>query len=90
MIIDVHYHYWRLPADDIAARRIAAGLVEDMARNGVNASVEEILPTLRDYMEDTDCNKLVKRMDANGIAVTALLVMDNYDIPVLTEERIMR
>ncbi len=90
MIIDTHYHYWRLPQDDGAARRIVAGLLEDCARNGVYGTVDEVLPQLRDLMNDPDCDKLVARMDRDGIDATVLLVMDNADIPVLTSERVLR
>jgi hypothetical protein len=90
VIVDVHYHYWRLPADDQAARRIAAGLLEDIARNGIKESVENVLPALRDLMDDTDCDKLVNRMDADGIDVSVLLVMDNADIPGFSDERVLR
>lgn len=90
MIIDTHYHYWRLPADENAARGIVADLLEDTARNGVNGDVDEVLPVLRDLMDDPECDKLVRRMDADGIGTTVLLVMDNADIPGFTGDRLLR
>ena len=90
MIIDTHYHYWHLPADEKAARGIVAGLLEDTARNGVRGTVDEVLPVLRDLMDDQDCDKLVKRMDRDGIDLTVLLVMDNADIPGFTGDRLLR
>jgi len=89
MIIDIHYHWWRLPADERAGRQITAGLLEDAARNGVHRTVDAVYPTLRDYMDDVECDKLVKRMDTNGIDVTVILMMDNYSLGVSTE-RIMQ
>ena len=90
MIIDTHYHYWRLPADEKAARGIVTGLLEDTARNGVNGDVDEVLPVLRQLMDDPDCDKLVARMDADGVDATVLLVMDNADIPGFTGDRLLR
>lgn len=90
MVIDTHYHYWRLPADEKAARGIVAGALEDTARNGVNGSVDEVLPVLRGLMDDPDCDKLVGRMDRDGINATVLLVMDNADIPGFTSDRLLR
>ncbi len=85
MIIDVHYHWWRMPADENIGRRITAGLLEDAERNGVKRTVDEIYPTLRDYMDDPDCDKLVKRMDANGIDISVILMMDNFSMGVSNE-----
>ena len=89
MIIDVHYHWWKLPSDENVGRQITAGLIEDAERNGVKRQVDEIYPTLRDYMDDLDCDKLVKRMDTNGIDVTVILMMDNYDMGA-SNERILQ
>jgi len=90
MIIDTHYHYWRLPADEKAARGIVTGLLEDTTRNGVKGNVDEVLPVLRQLMDDPDCDKLVARMDADGVDATVLLVMDNADIPGFTGDRLLR
>jgi len=90
MIIDTHYHYWRLPTDENTARGIVAGLLEDTARNGINGNVDEVLPVVRDLMNDPECDKLVRRMDADGIGTTVLLVMDNADIPGFTSDRLLR
>lgn len=89
MIVDIHYHYWRLPNDETIARRITAGLLEDAARNGVRRSIDEIFPVLRDYMDDVNCDKLVQRMDENGIDVSVILQTDNFAMGA-SEERIMQ
>ncbi|HEY91069.1 MAG TPA: amidohydrolase family protein [Dehalococcoidia bacterium] len=79
MIIDVHYHYMRLPAGDATTRSIASGWLLDAERTGVKKSLDEMLPAYRDLMDDPDCDKLVSRMDKNGIDITVICVVDNVD-----------
>ena len=61
MIVDAHYHSVRLPADDNIARTMMEGLFADAERAGIKKSVDEVMPVLRDYMDDVECDKLVKR-----------------------------
>lgn len=88
LIIDVHYHFMRLPADETAARNMASGLLLDAARTGFTKPLEEVMPAYRDLMDDIEADKLVRRMDESGIDVTAVCVVDNMDL--LDDERIMR
>jgi len=69
----------RLPADDALAQNMALGLLLDAERTGVKRSLEDVLPAYRDMLDDIECDKLVKRMDASGIDVTAICVVDNVD-----------
>ena len=89
MIVDVHYHYMRLPASDSVARNIVSGLLLDAERTGVKGSLEETLPTYRELMDDPECDRLVARMDESGIDVTAVCVVDNVDYG-FDNERILR
>ena len=89
MIIDVHYHFMRLPADEKIVINIVSGWLVDAERAGIKKSIEEVLSRYKDYMDDVECDKLVKRMDGNGIDVTAVCIVDNVDAG-LDNERIMR
>jgi len=89
MIVDVHYHYMRLPADETAARMMTSRLLLDADRAGVTRTVEDILPAYRDLMDDSECDKLVARMGESGVDVTIICVVDNVDYG-LDNERIMR
>lgn len=89
MVIDVHYHFMRLPADETAARTNIGHFLEDGARMGVHASLDAVYPAYRDIMDDAEGDKLVKRMVASGIDVTVICMMDNVDFG-LPDERIMR
>ncbi len=89
MIIDVHYHFMRLPPDDAAARIMLGGLLEDAARTGYSKPLDKVFHVYRDIMDDVEGDKLVKRMAENGIDVTAVCVVDNYGNGVATD-RIMR
>ena len=89
MIIDVHYHFMRLPADEKVARDIVARLLLDAERAGIKKSLDEVMPVYRDYMDDIECDKLVKRMDESGIDVTVINVVDNVNFG-FDNERIMR
>ena len=89
MIVDVHYHFMRLPADENAARAMIGYLLVDAERAGVKTSLDEVMPVYQDLMDDIECDKLVKRMDENGIDVTAVIIVDNVDFG-FDNERIMR
>ncbi len=89
MIVDIHYHWWKLASDEETARRTVAGLLEDAARNGVHRTVDEVLPLLKDYMDDLNCDKLVRRMNSSGIDTSIILMMDNVNLGV-SSERIMQ
>ena len=88
MIIDVHYHFMRLPSDEKLAAGMVSRLLEDAGRAGSKKSIEEVMPVYQDYMDDIEGDKLVKRMDDNGTDVTAVCVVDNVDAG-LNNERIM-
>jgi hypothetical protein len=66
-----------------------AGLLKDSESIGIRRPIDEILPVYRDLMDDMGCDKLVKRMDENGIDVTAIVIVDNVDFG-FDNERIMR
>ena len=87
MIIDVHYHFMRFPADDTIARNVTKEWLEYCSRLGLTKPVDEVVSILRDIMDDTECNKLVKRMDEAGIDITAICVVDNY-APALSTENL--
>lgn len=89
MIVDVHYHFVRLPVDEGMARNMMGGLLEGAERLGMKKSLDEVMPLYRDYMDDTQCDKLVKRMDASGINITVINVVDNINFG-LDNERTMR
>ncbi len=79
MIIDIHYHYIRLSANEESAHRVMSDLLEDAQRTGFNKPTEGFIPVLRDMIDDLECDKLVKRMEENGIDMTAICYVDNYD-----------
>lgn len=85
MIIDVHYHYMRLPAKEGAACIMVNDLLEDAARTGVKKSYDETIRLYRDYLNDVNCDKLVKRMDANGVEITVICVVDNCEYGLSTD-----
>jgi len=89
LIVDVHYHFMRLPADENVARDMMGRMLVDVERAGVETSPDEIMPIYRDIMDDIECDKLVKRMDESGIDVTAVIMMDNVDFG-FDNERVMR
>jgi predicted TIM-barrel fold metal-dependent hydrolase len=89
VIVDVHYHSVRLPADDRSARTMIEELLIDAGRAGVKKSVDEVMPLFRDYMDDIECDKLIKRMDDSGIDATVVNVVDNVNFG-FDNERIMR
>lgn len=89
MIVDVHYHFGRLPADEDIAETMVRDILLLGERAGIKKSVDEVMPILRDYMDDIECDKLVSRMDESGIDITAVVVVDNVDVG-LDNERVMR
>jgi predicted TIM-barrel fold metal-dependent hydrolase len=89
LIVDVHYHFMRLPADENVARNMVEGLLRDGERAGIKKSIDEVLPVYRDIVDDAECDKLVRRMDENGIDITAVIIVDNVDFG-FDNERIMR
>ena len=68
-----------LPADEKSLRDTAAGLLLVAEKAGIKKSIDEAIPVYRDYMDDIQCDKLVKRMDESGIDVTVINVVDNVD-----------
>lgn len=89
MIIDAHHHFMRLPADEKAARNMIEGLLLDAERAGIKKCLDEVMPLYRDYMDDIECDKLVKRMDEGGIDITVINVVDSIDFG-FDNERTMR
>lgn len=89
MIVDVHYHYSKRPEDENRARVMIDDLIASASRLGVKKPHDEVFRLYYDYLQDDDGDKLVKRMDVNGIDVTAICVVDNYSNK-LPDERIMR
>ena len=89
MIVDVHYHFMRPPADENVARAWIERLLLDGERAGIKKTVDEVLPIYRDIMDDINADKLVRRMDESGIDVTAMVIVDNVDFG-LDNERILR
>lgn len=89
MIIDVHYHFMRLPADDKTARNMMQEMLLGAERAGIKKSLDEVMPIYRDYMNDPECDKLVKRMDESGVNITVINVVDNINFG-FDNERIMR
>lgn len=89
MIIDAHYHYLRLPANEKAARDMAAEWLLEAERDGVKKSLDEVMPIYRDYTDDSECDKLVKRMDEGSIDITIIVVVDSIDFG-LDNTRIIR
>jgi predicted TIM-barrel fold metal-dependent hydrolase len=89
MIVDMHYHFIRWPADEQRARTMTAGWLNHAAIAGIKKSMDEAMPLYRDYIDDPDCNKLIKRMDESGIDVTVLNIVDNINFG-FDNERILR
>jgi hypothetical protein len=85
MIIDAHYHYMRMPADEIVGRKMATLLMEDVERTGYCKPLDVVWPAYCDIMNDPAGDKLIKRMDENGTDVTAVCIVDNYDNKGKTE-----
>jgi predicted TIM-barrel fold metal-dependent hydrolase len=87
MIIDAHYHYYQLPADEEQAREFVAWQLRIGERaSGIKRHVDEVMPLARDMADDADCAKLVRRMDEYGIDVTILLAVDVLDRGMSDEE----
>jgi len=93
LIIDVHYHFIPLPVDEKIAEEaiklMAAGWLVHAERAGVKRTLDDVVPAYRDYLDDIECDKLVKRMDGSGIDVTAICVVDNAERGT-DDEHIMR
>lgn len=89
MIIDVHYHYVRLPANEERARNMARTFSLDAEKGGIKKPLDEVLALYRDYMDDSDGNKLVRRMDESGIDITVINVVDNVGYSQ-ENERVLR
>jgi len=80
LIIDIHYHPGPLPADENVAKSFVEWLLVDYARLGISKTVDEIMPVYRDYTDDAECDKLIRRMDQAGIDVTVILNVDSIDL----------
>jgi len=89
MIIDIHYHFMRWPADPERARGIAATWVLDAQRAGIQKSLDEVMPAYAAYINDPECDRLVERMDESGIDITVINIVDNINFG-FDNERILR
>ena len=89
MIVDVHYHYVRLPVDEDRARNMARSFSLDAEKSGIKKSLDEVLSLYRDYMDDSNGDKLVRRMDESGIDITVVNVVDNIGYSQ-DNERVLR
>lgn len=85
----LHYHFMRFPADKKVTRDMVTGWLLDAERAGIKKSLNEAMPVYRDYMNDIECDKLVKRMDESGIDITVINVVDNINFG-FDNERIIR
>jgi uncharacterized protein len=80
MVVDAHYHYHQLSADEAQAREFVAWQLRIAERaSGIRVPVDEAMPLARDITDDADCEKLVRRMDQYGVDVTVLLAVDILD-----------
>jgi predicted TIM-barrel fold metal-dependent hydrolase len=89
VIVDVHYHYLKRPADETRSRILIDSLIEQATRLNIKRPYDEVFGLYYDYLQDDDGNKLVKRMDASGIDVSVICVVDNYS-DGLPDERVLR
>lgn len=89
MIIDAHYHFMRWPSHEEIARDVVAGFLRDGAGWGIKKSLDEVMPTYKEYLTDMECDKLVKRMDESGIDTTVIIVVDNVTWG-MDDERVIR
>ena len=78
MIVDVHYHSWRLPEDEKILRFSMERLLVDPGRFGISRTFDEVIPFYRDWTDDADGDKLIKRMDEAGIDITVTNVVDLF------------
>jgi len=79
----------RWPADEKIARNMVERWLLDAERTGMKKSLDEVMPVYRDYIDDSECDKLVKRMDESGIDITVIIVVDNINFG-FDNERIVR
>lgn len=68
---------------------MARGFSLDAERAGIKKPLDEILPLFKDYMDDSQCDKLVRRMDESGIDITVINIVDNASY-ALDNERVLR
>jgi predicted TIM-barrel fold metal-dependent hydrolase len=79
MIIDIHYHYIRMSLDTESSINTIKGWFELAERMGFKGSLDSYIPAVRDMVDDIECDKLVKRMEQNGIDKTVICYVDNFD-----------
>jgi len=79
----------RTPPSDTITQNMVSGWLLDAERTGVKKSLDEMLPAYRELIDDPDCDKLVSRMDNNGIDITVICVVDNVDYGA-NDDRILR
>ncbi len=76
MIVDVHYHFGLHQDIENSVRTMAQWLSLLHGRLGVSKPSEEVVASLTDYLDDTDGDKLIQRMDEASIDVSVLLNVD--------------
>jgi predicted TIM-barrel fold metal-dependent hydrolase len=75
MIIETHYHYIRLAAPPSAT--LGESWYRDGERTGTKVSKEDYKRQIDDLVTDPDCDKLVKRMESDGIDYTVICYVDS-------------
>ena len=79
MIIDIHYHYIRMSLGTESSNNTIKGWFELAECMGFKGSVDKYIPEVSDMVDDPECDKLVERMERNGIDRTVICYVDNFD-----------
>ena len=79
MIIDIHYHYIRMSSGTESSNNTIKGWFELAECMGFKGSVDKYIPEVSDMVDDPECDKLVERMERNGIDRTVICYVDNFD-----------
>jgi predicted TIM-barrel fold metal-dependent hydrolase len=87
MVVDAHYHYYQLPADEKAAKEFVAWQLRIGERaSGIHVDTGDAMPLARDIADDGACEKLIRRMDRCGVDATVLLAVDIIERAMSDEE----
>lgn len=86
MIIDIHYHYIRMTPNTESSLNVMNHWLEDADRAGFTGPTDRYIPEVSSLIDDPECDKLVKRMEQNGIDMTAICYVDNYDYGSVNEK----
>ena len=85
MIIDTHYHMMHRFGRG-TARVLARWTFETAKKLGINLDFETLAEQVREDFADPDGEKLLTKMDADGIDVTVFCAVDNAAIKGSTQE----